>query len=257
MNRIQQLFQRKNKNVLSVFCTAGYPQLNSLPGILQELQKNGVDLVEIGMPFSDPTADGPTIQYSNNIAIKNGMTLEVLFDQLKNIRNQIHIPLVLMGYINPALQFGFEQFLQKARECGIDGIIIPDLPMYEYETMYASLFHKYNIENIFLITPQTTTERVRKIDSLSNSFIYTVSTHSITGSNIDFSDTQKKYFERIQAMGLKNPLIAGFGIRDKYTFDFACSFLNGAIIGSAFVKSIENSKDLKNDIRAFVHSIIK
>ena len=256
MNRIQQLFQKKNKNVFSVFCTAGFPQLNALPEILENLQDNDVDMVEIGMPFSDPTADGPVIQHSNTIAINNGMTLEVLFDQLKNIREKIQIPLILMGYINPALQFGFERFLQKASECGIDGVIIPDLPVYEYETLYASLFKKYNIENIFLITPQTSDERIRKIDTLSNAFIYAVSTHVITGANVDFNDTQNQYFGRLRDMQLKNPLVAGFGIRDKKTFELACSFLNGAIIGSAFIRAIENSADLKTDIRTFTDSII-
>lgn len=256
MNRIQQLFSRKKEHVLSVFCTAGFPELHALPVVLEALQQYGADLVEIGMPFSDPTADGPTIQASNTVAIQNGMTIEVLFSQLKHIREKIQLPLVLMGYINPVLQFGFERFLEQAQLCGIDGVIIPDLPVYEYETMYAPLFRKYGLENIFLITPQTSEARIRKIDSISNSFIYAVSTNIITGGNIDFDEVQELYFKRLQALQLKNPMLAGFGIRDKQTFDFASKYLNGAIIGSAYVKAIGQSTAIAADTQNFINTII-
>lgn len=255
MNRINQLFQHKHERVLSVFSTAGFPQLNSLPQVLQALQDNGVDLVEIGMPFSDPTADGPTIQHSNTIAIRNGMTLEVLFAQLKDIRQTIHLPLILMGYVNPVLQFGIERFLEQAAAVGIDGIIIPDLPMYEFESMYAPAFKKHGLGNIFLITPQTSEDRIRKVDAITDSFIYAVSTNSITGGQLDFNEQQAAYFGKLKAMDLKNPVLAGFGIRDKQTFDFASGYLNGAIIGSAFVKAIEQSTDLAADIRSFIQSV--
>lgn len=256
MNRIKTLFKTKNQNILSVFCTAGFPELNSIVPILEELQKNGVDLVEIGMPFSDPTADGPVIQHSNTIAIDNGMMLKVLFEQLKNVREKISMPLILMGYINPALQYGFDNFLQDANACGIDGIIIPDLPVYEYETFYKEKFVQYNIKNIFLITPQTSDARIKQIDELSNAFIYVVSSNAITGGNSDLQSEQQKYFERIKNMSLKNPILIGFGIKDKSTFNIACQSANGAIIGSAFIKAIEHSKDLKQEISTFINSII-
>ena len=256
MNRIKTLFQEKKHNILSVFCTAGYPELNSIVLILEALQENGVDMVEIGMPFSDPTADGPVIQYSNTIAINNGMMLKVLFEQLKDIRKTVHIPLVLMGYINPALQYGMDNFLKDAQMCGIDGVIIPDLPMYEYEAFYKKKFEQYNLQNIFLVTPQTNEERIHKIDALSDAFIYIVSSNAITGGNSDIAATQKQYFQRIKNMSLKNPTVIGFGIKDKTTFDTACEYSNGAIIGSAFVQAIDGSKELKNDIQQFIQSII-
>lgn len=255
MNRIKALFQQKQNNILSVFCTAGYPEINSLVPILEALQESGVDMVEIGMPFSDPTADGPVIQYSNTIAIDNGMMLKLLFQQLKGIRAKIHIPLVLMGYINPAMQYGMENFLRDAHNCGIDGIIIPDLPMYEYEQIYKNQFEKYQLENIFLITPQTSPDRIQKIDELSNSFIYVVSSNSITGGKSNIADAQIQYFQRIKDMQLKNPTVIGFGIKDKSTFDTACMYANGAIIGSAFVQAIDKSKDLKNDVSNFIKQI--
>ena len=255
MNRIKNLFQQKNKNILSVFCTAGFPELNSIVPILEELQNNGVDLVEIGMPFSDPTADGPVIQYSNTIAINNGMMLKVLFEQIKEIRSKIQIPLILMGYINPAIQYGFDNFLRDANQCGIDGIIIPDLPMYEYETFYKEKFEKYGLKNIFLVTPQTAEERIRKIDEMSDAFIYIVSSNAITGGNSNIEVEQENYFNRIKSMQLKNPTLIGFGIKDKQTFDTACQYANGAIIGTAFIKAIDNSKDLKQDISKFIRAI--
>lgn len=255
MNRLENLFKQKNKNILSVFCTAGFPELNSIVPVLEELQSNGVDLIEIGMPFSDPTADGPVIQYSNTIAINNGMMLKVLFEQLKGIRAKVNIPLILMGYINPALQYGFDNFLRDAHACGIDGIIIPDLPMYEYEAFYKEKFEQYKLQNIFLVTPQTAEQRIRKIDDLSNAFIYIVSSNAITGGNASIEQEQQNYFQRIKDMQLKNPTLIGFGIKDKETFDTACKYANGAIIGTAFIKTIDNSKDIKQDIKAFINSI--
>lgn len=257
MNRLKTLFQQKDKKILSVFCTAGFPELDSIVPILEELQQNGVDLVEIGMPFSDPTADGPVIQYSNTIAINNGMMLKVLFEQLKEVREKIHIPLVLMGYINPALQYGFDAFLKDAAACGMDGVIIPDLPMYEYETFYKQKFEENNLKNIFLVTPQTAEERIRKIDALSDAFVYIVSSNAITGGNASIEQEQQNYFKRIQQMQLANPTLIGFGIKDKQTFDTACQYADGAIIGTAFIKAIDKSQNLKKDIQQFIHSIIQ
>lgn len=255
MNRIKELFQRKPHNILSVFSTAGFPELESIVPVLEQLQANGVDMVEIGMPFSDPTADGPVIQHSNTIAIDNGMTLSVLFSQLKTIRDKIHIPLVLMGYINPAMQYGIDNFLKDAHDCGIDGVIIPDLPLYEYETFYREKFSQYQIQNIFLVTPQTSEERIRKIDALTDAFIYIVSSNAITGGNSAIQTVQTAYFERIQNMQLLNPTLIGFGIRDKQTFDAACQYANGAIIGTAFINAIDVSDDLSKDIHSFIRSI--
>lgn len=255
MNRIKELFQQKQHNILSVFCTAGFPELDSIVPVLEELQANGVDVVEIGMPFSDPTADGPVIQHSNTIAIQNGMTLKVLFSQLKKIREKIHIPLVLMGYINPAMQYGIDNFLKDAHDCGIDGVIIPDLPIYEYETFYKEKFKQYQIQNIFLVTPQTSEQRIRKIDVLSDAFIYIVSSNAITGGNSSIQYEQENYFQRIKNMQLKNPTLIGFGIKDKSTFDTACNYSNGAIIGTAFINAIDKSTNLKNDIQQFINKI--
>jgi tryptophan synthase alpha chain len=255
MNRIQQLFTTKKNNILSVFCTAGFPAVDSIVPILESLQENGVDMIEIGMPFSDPTADGPVIQYSNTIAINNGMTLEVLFAQLKNIREKVQVPLILMGYVNPVLQYGLENFLSDAQACGIDGVIIPDLPMYEYETFYIDTFRKYDLQNIFLITPQTSGERVRKVDSLSDAFIYMVSSNAITGANAAIEQQQLEYYQRIKDMQLKNPTVIGFGIRDKATFDTACQYANGAIIGTAFIKAIDGKDNIPEAITAFIQQV--
>ncbi|MBP6660902.1 MAG: tryptophan synthase subunit alpha [Chitinophagales bacterium] len=255
MNRLNKLFQQKDKNILSVFCTAGFPELNSIVPVLEELQNNGVDLVEIGMPFSDPTADGPVIQYSNTIAINNGMMLKVLFEQLKGIRAKVHIPLVLMGYFNPVLQYGIDHFLQDAHACGIDGVIIPDLPMYEYETLYKEKFEQHDLKNIFLVTPQTAENRIRKIDTLTDAFIYVVSSNAITGGNSNIQQEQENYFQRIQNMQLKNPTLIGFGIRDKQTFNTACQYANGAIIGTAFINVIDKSKNIKLDIQQFIQDV--
>lgn len=255
MNRLNQLFQQKKNNVLSIFCTAGFPELQSIVPVLESLQACGVDMVEIGMPFSDPTADGPVIQHSNTIAINNGMTLKELFIQLKGIRAKVHMPLVLMGYINPVMQYGMEKFLQDARACGIDGVIIPDLPMYEYETFYKILFEQNDIRNIFLVTPQTSEERIRRIDELTDAFIYVVSSNAITGGQVNIEENREAYFERLKRMNLKNPLMIGFGIRDKHSFEEACQYANGAIIGTAFIKAIENSSDVPAAVREFIQTL--
>ena len=217
MNRINKKLQEDNK-LLSIYFTAGYPKINDTVSILQELEKNGVDMIEIGLPFSDPLADGPTIQESSTIAIGNGMTTSLLFKQLKNIRESVNIPLIIMGYFNPMMQFGMDKFCQKCGEVGIDGLIIPDLPLHVYETEYKTIFEKYNLKNIFLITPQTSNERIAQIDAISDSFIYMVSSAAVTGSQSGFGKKQMDYFKRIAGLNLKNPQIVGFGIKDNETF---------------------------------------
>lgn len=252
MNRINQKLA-ENQKILSLYFTAGYPELNDTVSILQELEKSGVDLVEIGLPFSDPLADGPTIQESSTKAIAHGMTTKLLFEQLKNVRKTVKIPLIIMGYFNPMLQFGMENFCQKCAKVGIDGLIIPDLPLAIYEESYKHLFEKYNLKNIFLITPQTSEERILKIDSISDSFIYMVSSASVTGSQSGFGERERDYFSRIASLKLKNPQVIGFGIKDKETFLQATEFQKGAIIGSAFVKFL--GKNSISEIGEFVKSI--
>lgn len=254
-NRINQLFETKKENILSVYFTAGHPNLNDTVEIIQQLEKNGVDLIEIGMPFSDPTADGPTIQRSSETALKNGMSLKLLFEQLKDIRKTVKIPLILMGYINPVYQFGVEEFCEKCAETGIDGLILPDLPLDEYEAFYKPIFEKYNLHNILLITPQTSENRIRQIDEASTGFIYMVSSSSTTGSGKKVEDFQREYFERIQAMKLKNPRLIGFGISDRATFENACKYASGAIIGSAFVKSFSEKLTPEESISSFINQI--
>lgn len=240
MNRIKLKLQ-EDKKLLSIYFTAGFPNLNDTVSILQALQENGVDMVEIGLPFSDPLADGPTIQASSTRALHNGMTSDKLFDQLKDIRKTIHIPLIIMGYFNPMMQYGVERFCQKCREIGIDGLIIPDLPVDVYEEDYKPLFEQYGLANIFLITPQTSEPRIRFIDSVSDGFIYMVSSASVTGAKGTFGAEQKQYFERIAKLDLKNPQIVGFGISNCETFAQATQHAKGAIIGSAFIKFLEEN----------------
>lgn len=254
-NRINQLFESKKENILSVYFTAGFPQLNDTVKIIQELEKNGVDLIEIGMPFSDPTADGPTIQRSSEIALKNGMSLKLLFEQLKDIRKSVNIPLILMGYLNPVYQYGIEAFCKKCAEIGIDGTILPDLPLDEFDTEYRKYFEANNLHNILLITPQTSEQRIRQIDEASEGFIYMVSSSSTTGAGKKVEDFHLDYFERVKNMNLKNPRLIGFGISDQATFSNACKYAQGAIIGSAFVTVIKSSADLEKDIDVFVKSI--
>ncbi|WP_340111043.1 tryptophan synthase subunit alpha [Maribellus mangrovi] len=254
-NRINQLFETKKQNILSVYFTAGFPKLNDTVEIIRELENNGVDLIEIGIPFSDPTADGPTIQKSSESALKNGMNLNLLFEQLKDIRKSVKIPLILMGYINPVYQYGIERFCAKCAEVGIDGTILPDLPLDEFESHYKNFFDKYKLHNVLLITPQTSEKRIRQIDEISGGFIYMVSSASTTGAGKKVEDFHLDYFDRIKKMQLKNPRLIGFGISDHATFKNACNYANGAIIGSAFVSVISDSESVKNDISNFVKSI--
>lgn len=256
-NRINTLFKEKQHNILSVFFTAGYPHLEDTVPTIQELVKNGVDMIEIGMPFSDPVADGPVIQHSSLVALKNGMSVRVLFDQLKDIRQLVNVPLILMGYINPVLQYGMEAFCKKCKEVGIDGLIIPDLPLSVYEEDYKSIFEAYNLHNVFLITPQTSEERLRRIDQASSGFIYMVSSNSTTGVQQGVSEIQKTYFERIQSFGLQNPRLIGFGISNAETFGNACHYANGAIIGSAFVNALGTDAPVPQKVSAFIHTVRK
>jgi len=251
-NRITSLFERKDKNILSIYFTAGYPELKDTLTIITEPQKSGIDLIEIGMPFSDPVADGPVIQHSSEIALKNGMTINLLFEQLKGIRKSISIPLILMGYLNPVMQYGIENFCKKCQEIGVDGTIIPDLPLEIYETEYKEIFIEYSLSNIFLVTPQTSDERIRKIDSLSTGFIYMVSSSSITGVKGVVNEEQISYFERISKMMLSSKLLIGFGISDKDSFEKASGFANGAIIGSAFIKALAGDEDIESKVKTFV-----
>lgn len=252
MNRINKKLQ-EDKKLLSIYFTAGYPNINDTISIIQALEKNGVDMIEIGLPFSDPLADGPTIQESSTIAIENGMTTSLLFEQLKDIRKTAQIPLVIMGYFNPMMQFGIEKFCQKCAEVGIDGLIIPDLPLNVYENEYKTIFEKYNLKNIFLITPQTSKERITQIDAISDSFIYMVSSAAVTGSQSGFGDEQMNYFKKIADLNLKNPQIVGFGIKDHETFTQATMHQKGAIIGSAFIKFL-NTNPIEN-IKIFINEI--
>ena len=254
MSRIKQLFQNKKNGILNVYCTAGFPELNSTIPIMQALQESGVDIIELGMPYSDPLADGPVIQGSSAKALQNGMSISVLFDQLESFREIIQVPVVLMGYINPLLQYGFEKFCSKAAAVGIDGLIIPDIPIYEFEKEYGAIVRKYGLDFTFLVTPETSKERIQKLDSLSSGFLYAVSSSSLTGSDKDFS-IMEDYLQRFQTLGLQNPVLVGFGIKDKSSFKKACQFTNGGIIGSAFIKALENSNDIQQATSAFIQSI--
>lgn len=239
MSRIKKLFEKKRNRILNVYCTAGYPQLNSAIEVMKSLQANGVDIIELGIPYSDPLADGPVIQASSAKALQNGMTISKLFEQLNGFREKIHLPVILMGYLNPLLQYGFEKFCAKAAEIKIDGLIIPDIPMFEYENEYKPIVQKYNLDFIFLVTPETSEERIKKLDELSSGFLYAVTSSSITGSDKDFSSVET-YLLRLKKMNLKNPVLVGFGIKDKVTFNAACKYADGAIIGSAYIKALEN-----------------
>ncbi|OEK05121.1 tryptophan synthase subunit alpha [Roseivirga misakiensis] len=255
MNRIEELFSRKSDRILNVYFTAGYPKLNDTTKIMASLEQSGADLIEIGIPFSDPIADGPTIQESNGVALDNGMTLKLLFDQLADVRSKVNIPIILMGYINPIVQYGVEAFCQKCQEVGVDGLILPDLPMFEYQEVHKPVFEKYGLLNVFLITPQTSENRIREIDNNSRGFIYMVSSASTTGAKTGISNEQETYFARIKDMNLKNPTLIGFGISNKETFDKACRNANGAIIGSAFIKAISREGELSENINEFIQSV--
>jgi tryptophan synthase alpha chain len=250
--KLQEAFRIK-KDLLSIFFTAGFPEKKSFHTILKSLQDAGVDFLEIGMPFSDPIADGPTIQKSNQKAIQNGFTLEWMFEELDQIKDSFKIPFLLMGYINPVVQYGIEKFCSQAAKVGASGVILPDLPIREYRNSIKQILDQYNLTNVFLITPQTSTERIIEIDQLSESFIYMVSTTGTTGARKSITAEQLNYFERIRSLNLKNPIVAGFGISDRTSFQTACSFANGVIVGSAFIKMLEQSKNIEKDISTFIH----
>lgn len=253
-NRITELLANTKKPVLSVFYTAGFPKLNDTEAIAVALEAAGADLIEIGIPFSDPVADGPTIQASNKQALDNGMTVELLLKQVAAIRNKIKLPIILMGYLNPVMQYGFDRFFQDAAKAGVDGLILPDLPLDEYlqyETLTASL----NLSVSFLISPTTSEARIRKIDSLSSGFIYAVSASSTTGAKAEFNHEQLEYFKRLESYHLKNPFLIGFGISNYTTYSQACAYAAGAIVGSSFIQQLSASKDLDADIRKFVVSL--
>lgn len=252
MNRIQEKLKEDHK-LLSIYFTAGYPELEDTVPIIERLEKSGVDMIEIGLPFSDPLADGPTIQESSTAALKNGMHTQLLFEQLKDIRKKVSIPLIIMGYFNPVLQYGVKAFCEKCEEIGIDGLILPDLPLDVYHNEYEEVFRAHGLFNIFLITPQTSDDRIRKIDDGSEGFIYMVSSASTTGAKSGFGEEQKEYFDRIAAMELKNPQIVGFGISNAATFNQATSKAKGAIIGSAFIKMLTEKGTL--GIETFIKSI--
>lgn len=255
MSRLQNLFAKKNNRVLNVYCTAGYPNLDSTLTVMKALEANGADIIELGMPYSDPLADGPVIQASGNIALANGMTIKVLFEQLKDLRKTVAVPVILMGYMNPVLQYGLENFCADAAAVGVDGLILPDLPEFEFETEYGAIIKKYGLDFIFLVTPETSEERLKKLDALSTGFLYAVSSSATTGSDQDFSAVEK-YLHRLQAMPLKNPVLVGFGIKDKATFDSAAKYSNGAIIGTAFIKALENTKDIPQSVKQFLTAVI-
>jgi len=253
MKKLETIFQEK-KNLLSIYFTCGYPKLDDTTKVIQQLEKSGVDFIEVGLPYSDPLADGPTIQDSSQKALENGINLDLIFDQLMTIKDTNKTPLVLMGYLNQMLKYGEEKFCKKVVDCGIETVILPDLPMVEFENHYKALFEKYGITNVFLITPHTSEERIRKIDAYSKAFIYVVASASITGAKGDISNNQIAYFERIKNMNLQSNLIVGFGISDKETFTTACKYANGTIIGSAFIKNLgENGID---KIDSFIKPII-
>ncbi len=254
-NRLTELFKKKDQEVLNIYFTAGFPKLEDTVRIAEALEKAGADILEIGMPYSDPLADGPTIQQSGQVALNNGMSIRKLFEQLEGVREKVSIPICLMGYINPVLQYGMDNFLKKASELGVDGLILPDLPMDEYEELYKQKFEEYSLSNVFLVTPQTSNERLKRIDALSDGFIYVVSTNSTTGNETKSTEDNTAYFERIKSAGLKNPTLIGFNIKDNSTFLNASKFANGAIIGSAFIKAIEGQENLEEVIDGFVKKV--
>ncbi|TWP30596.1 tryptophan synthase subunit alpha [Apibacter muscae] len=255
MNRINQLFKNKPKNILSIYFTAGYPNLDSTVEIIKKLESNGIDLIEIGIPFSDPMADGPTIQASGTQALKNGMTLKILFEQLENIRKEANLPLIMMGYLNPIMQYGFGNFCKKCKEIGLDGAIIPDLPFDDYIKEYKPIADQYDIKIIMLITPETSEERIRLIDEHTDGFIYMVSSASTTGAQKSFDEKKQEYFQKINAMNLKNPRLIGFGISNKETLDAAQKNSNGAIIGSKFISLLEDTNSIDKAIQKLINGL--
>ncbi|WP_293714731.1 tryptophan synthase subunit alpha [uncultured Parabacteroides sp.] len=257
MNRITNLFETKKNGILSVYFTAGYPQLNDTVTILKELEKKGINSVEVGIPFSDPMADGPVIQEAATQALRNGMSLHILFDQLKDVRKEVQIPIILMGYLNPIMQFGFEAFCKKCAEVGIDGVIIPDLPFADYMADYKETADRYDLKMIMLITPETSEERIRLIDEHTSGFIYMVSSAATTGAQQSFDDQKQAYFRRINGMNLQNPRLVGFGISNKATFEAASSNSSGAIIGSKFVQLLKSEPTAAETIDKLLEALKK
>ena len=255
MTRLTELFKEQSKRVLNVYCTAGFPHLNSTLEVMESLQRNGANIIELGMPYSDPLADGEVIQSSGNIALANGMTIETLFEQLSTMRKSIHIPVVLMGYMNPILQYGFENFCKKAKEVGVDGLILPDLPLFEFENQFGKTIQENGLDFVFLVTPETPEERLKKLDSLSTGFLYAVSSSATTGKDKDFSKVAL-YLQRLQSMQLKNPVLVGFGIKDKETFDAVCAYSNGAIIGSAYIQALSKGESIDAITTQFLKSVL-
>lgn len=254
MSKLTTLFKEKPNRLCSVYFTSGYPNLNDTATVIKNLEAAGVDFLEVGLPYSDPMADGPTIQHSSSVALENGINLDVIFNQLETIKNDISIPLIAMGYFNQVVRYGAEKFCQKCQSVGIETLVLPDMPMIEYENTYKALFAQYGLSNVFLITPQTSKERILKIDQMTDAFIYVVASSSITGAKGTISSEQIDYFNRIKSYGLKSTLIAGFGISSKDTFNTVCQHVNGAIIGSAFVKHV--GAHGVTTIDAFVKNII-
>lgn len=256
MSRIIELFNRKKEKVLNVYCTAGFPNLDSTLEVMKALEENGADMIELGIPYSDPLADGPVIQHSGSIALNNGMTIKNLFEQLVNFRKEITVPVLLMGYMNPVLQYGFEKFCTDAASAGIDGLIFPDLPEYEFGNEYGASIKKHGLDFVFLVTPETTNERIKKLDELSSGFLYAVSSSSTTGSDKNMTNVEL-YLEKLQNLQLKNPVLVGFGIKDKATFEAACSHARGAIIGTAYIKALEKNGSIAENTRVFLSSILQ
>jgi tryptophan synthase alpha chain len=255
MNRIDKLFKDKQEKILSIYFTAGFPQLEDTRPVMKALEEAGADIIEIGVPYSDPVADGPTIQESNKVALDNGMSLKKLFSQLEGMRSEVSIPVVLMGYLNPMMQYGMEAFCKKCQEVGVDGIIVPDLPMQQYLDEYKEMFDRYGLRNTFLISPQTSEKRIREIDEYSDGFIYMVSSHSITGAKAGITDVQVDYFQFVKNLELKSPRLIGFGISDRHSFMKASAYSNGAIIGSAFIKVLQQATSLEKDIKTYIKGI--
>ena len=255
MSKLESVFKEKSKRILNVYCTAGYPSLDSTMKVMTSLQKNGADIIELGMPYSDPLADGEVIQVSSIKALANGMNIAVLFDQIKDMRKSISIPVILMGYMNPILQYGFENFCKKAKEVGVDGLILPDLPLFEFEQSYGKIITENNLDFIFLVTPETPVDRIKKLDSLSNGFLYAVSSSATTGKDKDFN-VVAQYLQKLQAMQLKNPILVGFGIKDKATFDAATLHTQGAIIGSAYIQQLTKGGDIETTTSQFLNSVL-
>lgn len=255
MSRLSELFNKQATRVLNVYCTAGFPTLNSTLEVMQSLQANGANIIELGMPYSDPLADGEVIQSSGNVALANGMTIDTLFDQLAKMRDTIHIPVILMGYMNPILQYGFEAFCKKAKQVGVDGLILPDLPLFEFEQLYGKTIQANGLDFVFLVTPETPEERLRKLDSLSKGFLYAVSSSATTGKDKDFSKVAV-YLQKLQAMKLKNPVLVGFGIKDKATFEAVAAYANGAIIGSAYINALSQGDSVEATTAQFLKSVL-